>query len=95
MNALQSFIDINSQWFPYIISGHAARMDYYKVTLSERFPEWAVILLVAAIFYIGHAVFIPDVFASVHVLPSLSIFGLGIVMVVLILHLSFYFIFAF
>jgi hypothetical protein len=74
--------------------------------LSERLPTWAVILLVSVMFYIGHAIFIPDSFAPIHFLPALSILMLGIVMallrakirtlqLILVLHLSFYFIFAF
>ncbi len=67
---------------------------------------WTVILAVAIIFYIGHAVFIPDSFALAHVSSAFSILGLGIVVaflraklktlhIILVLHLSFYFIFVF
>ncbi|GEN87515.1 hypothetical protein [Oceanobacillus sojae] len=74
--------------------------------LEEHLPMWTVILAVAIIFYIGHVVFIPDSFAPAHVSSAFSILGLGIVVaflraklktlhIILVLHLSFYFIVVF
>lgn len=69
--------------------------------LAERLPPWAVVAVVAIVFYAGHAILIPDRFAPVHVLPALGILGLGVVLallrtlhLILALHLSFYFVFA-
>lgn len=74
--------------------------------LNERLFQWTVILLVAVIFYIGHAIFIPEAFTPIHTLPSLGILYLGAFLaflrmkletlhLILILHISFYFIFVF
>ncbi len=73
--------------------------------LAERLPTWAVVAIVAVVFYAGHAVLIPDRFAPWHVLPALGILGLGVVLallrarlktlhLILALHLAFYFVFA-
>lgn len=73
--------------------------------LAERFPTWAVLVASAVIFWAGNALFLPDKFAPVHVLPSLAILALGFVLaslrvwlgtlhLILALHLGFYFIFA-
>ncbi|MCC9196585.1 hypothetical protein QNO08_09815 [Arthrobacter sp. zg-Y820] len=70
--------------------------------LRERMPLWGVLVASAVMFWIGHAVFLPQSFAPVHVLPSLSILALGFVLASLrlalktlhlnlALHLSFYF----
>ncbi|MEZ5087523.1 MAG: hypothetical protein R2722_15180 [Tessaracoccus sp.] len=39
--------------------------------LAERFPTWAVLVASAVIFWAGNALFLPDKFAPVHVLPTL------------------------
>lgn len=73
--------------------------------LAARFPTWAVLVISAVIFWAGHALFLPDKFAPVHILPSLAILALGFVLaslrvrlgtlhLILALHLGFYFIFA-
>lgn len=73
--------------------------------LRERLPAAATIALVAVMFWLGHAVFLPDRFGLDSPLPSLAILALGLLMaglrarfqalhVLLALHLSFYFIFA-
>ena len=73
--------------------------------LGERLPIWGVIVASAVIFWLGHALFIPDSFAPTNWLPSLAILVLGLLLAVLrawqkslhlilALHLSFYFIFA-
>ncbi len=73
--------------------------------LAERLPTWAVLVVSAVVFWAGHAVFLPDVFGPVHVVPSLAILALGFVLgslrirlgtlhLILALHLGFYFIFA-
>ncbi|WP_341395791.1 hypothetical protein [Arthrobacter sp. G119Y2] len=70
--------------------------------LRERLPPWGVLAASAVMFWLGHAVFLPQSFAPVHVLPSLSILALGFVLASLrlglktlhlnlALHLSFYF----
>ncbi|MFV0453346.1 MAG: hypothetical protein ACK5LS_14100 [Propioniciclava sp.] len=64
-----------------------------------------MIVASAVIFWLGHALFIPDRFAPNNRLPSLAILGLGFALaslrvwlkslhVILALHLSFYFVFA-
>lgn len=74
--------------------------------LNEQLPKWIVVLLVSVTFYIGHAVFLPHKFAPVHILPSLGILCFGAFLaflrmklktlhLILILHISFYFIFVF
>lgn len=73
--------------------------------LGERLPVWGVIVASAVIFWIGHALFIPDRFAPTNWLPSLAILALGFALaslrvwlkslhLILALHLSFYFAFA-
>lgn len=73
--------------------------------LRERLPTWAVIGGVTSVFYLGHALFIPDRFAPTQPLAALGIIALGIVLsalrtrlktlhVLLALHLSFYFLLA-
>lgn len=73
--------------------------------LQERLPTWAVITASAVIFWLGHALFIPDRFAPTNWLPSLAILALGFALaslrvwlrslhLILALHLSFYFLFA-
>lgn len=73
--------------------------------LGERLPAWGVIVASAVIFWLGHALLIPDRFAPTNWLPSLAILALGFVLaslrvwlrslhLMLALHLSFYFIFA-
>lgn len=73
--------------------------------LGERLPAWGVIVASAVIFWLGHALFIPDRFAPADWLPSLAILALGFVLaslrvwltslhLILALHLSFYFVFA-
>ncbi|WP_152916015.1 hypothetical protein [Arthrobacter sp. RIT-PI-e] len=72
--------------------------------LGERLPAWGVLVTSAVMFWLGHAVFLRQSFAPVHVLPSLSILALGFVLASLrlglktlhlnlALHLSFYFVF--
>lgn len=73
--------------------------------LGERLPAWGVIVASAIVFWLGHALFIPDRFAPSHWLPSLAILVLGFALaslrvwlkslhLILALHLSFYFLFA-
>ena len=73
--------------------------------LGERLPTWAAIVVSAVMFWLGHALLLPDSFAPVHWLPSLAILALGLVLaslrawlkslhLILALHLSFYFAFA-
>lgn len=73
--------------------------------LGERLPTWGALVCTAVIFWLGHALFIPDRFGPNHWLPSLAIVALGLVMaslrgwltslhLILALHLSVYFIFA-
>lgn len=73
--------------------------------LGERLPTWGVIVASAVIFWLGHALFVPDRFAPTNWLPSLAILALGFALaslrvwlrslhLVLALHLSFYFAFA-
>jgi len=73
--------------------------------LGERLPGWGVIVASAVIFWLGHALFIPDRFAPTNWLPSLAILALGFGLaslrvwlkslhLILALHLSFYFVFA-
>lgn len=72
--------------------------------LGERLPAWGVIVASAVVFWLGHALFIPDRFAPANGLPSLAILALGFVLaslrvwlrslhLILALHLSFYFVF--
>ncbi len=73
--------------------------------LAERLSAWAVLVVSAVVFWAGHAVFLPDTFGPVHVVPSLAILALGFVLallrirlgtlhLILALHLGFYFIFS-
>lgn len=73
--------------------------------LRERLPTWTVMGTVSIMFYLGHAVFIPERFAPTQILPALGILGFGLVFSfmrarlgtlhgLLALHLAFYFIFA-
>ncbi|MCC3265238.1 hypothetical protein [Arthrobacter gengyunqii] len=72
--------------------------------LGERLPAWGVLTASAVIFWLGHAVFLPQSFSPVHLIPSLSILALGFVLgslrlsvktlhMNLALHLTFYFVF--
>lgn len=71
--------------------------------LAETLPRWAVIVATAVVFYLGHAIFIPQNFAPTNPLPALAILAVGAVFallrarlktlhLLLVLHLSFYFI---
>lgn len=73
--------------------------------LGARLPAWAVIVTSAVVFWLGHALLLPESFAPTHVLPSLAILMLGLVLaslrvwlrtlhLILALHLAFYFVFA-
>ncbi len=73
--------------------------------LGDRLPGWSVILVSSVVFWLGHALFLPDRFAPVHWLPSLAILVLGLVLaslrvwlgslhLILALHLSFSLVFA-
>ena len=73
--------------------------------LAERLPTWAVVVTSAVIFWLGHALFLPDKFGPGHLLPSLAMLALGLVLallrawlktlhLILGLHLAFYFLFA-
>lgn len=71
----------------------------------ERLSGPASVLLVAVVFYAGHAIVIPHRFAPPHWLPALGILAMGVVFaairersgtlhLLLALHLGFYFLFA-
>lgn len=45
--------------------------------LAERLPGWATTPIVAAVFYLGHAIVLPDKFAPPQWLPALGILGMG------------------
>ena len=73
--------------------------------LGQRLPTWVVVAATAVIFWLGHALFIPERFGITNWLPSLAILVLGLVLaslrawlktlhLILALHLSFYFLFA-
>lgn len=73
--------------------------------LGERLPRWGVVIVSAVMFWLGHALFLPDAFAPVNVVPSLAILALGLALaslrvwlttlhLILALHLAFYFILA-
>lgn len=73
--------------------------------LGERLPGWGVIVVSAVMFWLGHAVFLPERFAPTNALPSLAILALGLTLaslrvrlrsihLILALHLTFYFVFA-
>lgn len=73
--------------------------------IGERLSSWATTPIVATVFYLGHALLLPDRFAPPHWLPALGILGMGVACslvraqlrtlhVVLALHLAFYFVFA-
>lgn len=73
--------------------------------LGQRVPAWAVIVLSAVIFWLGHVLFIPERFGFQNWLSSIAILLLGFVLaslrawlktlhLILALHLSFYFLFA-
>lgn len=73
--------------------------------LRERFSGLAAVVLVAVVFYAGHAILIPHRFAPPHWLPALGILAMGVVFatirarsgtlhVLLALHLGFYYLFA-
>lgn len=73
--------------------------------LGEWLPARVQALVVAVMFYLGHAVLIPDRFGPSSVLPALAILTLGLTLsllraklgtlhLILALHLSFYFLFA-
>lgn len=73
--------------------------------VGERLPTWATIAVVAGMFWLGHALFLPDSFAPTNVLASSAMLALGTLFallrarlgtlhLLLVLHLSFYFVFA-
>ncbi|MGO3661022.1 hypothetical protein [Microbacterium gubbeenense] len=73
--------------------------------LGRRLPTWGVVASTAVIFWLGHALFIPERFGLANWVPSLAILGLGLALaslrswlktlhLILALHLSFYFLFA-
>ncbi|KAB1656029.1 hypothetical protein F8O01_11390 [Pseudoclavibacter chungangensis] len=73
--------------------------------LAERLGRWPVVVTTAIVFWLGHALFIPDRFAPANLLPSLAILALGLVQatlrdrlstlhLILALHLAFYYAFA-
>lgn len=69
--------------------------------LREQLPAWATVAGVALMFWLGHAVFLPDRFGPTSPLPSLAMIALGLLFallrarlgtlhLLLALHLSFY-----
>lgn len=73
--------------------------------LGQRLPGAAVIVASAVLFWLGHALLIPDRFAPSELVPSLAILALGFALaalrvwlrslhLLLALHLAFYFVFA-
>lgn len=73
--------------------------------LRDRFPLAATIPVIAVVFYLGHALLIPELFGPTNVLPALGILAMGAVCaairartgtlhLLLALHLSFYYLFA-
>lgn len=73
--------------------------------LREVLSPWATVLLVAIVFWVGHAVFIPHRFGLDNPLAGLAMIGLGVLFasirtktgtlhLLLVLHASFYFLLA-
>lgn len=73
--------------------------------VREHLGPLRTVMVVALVFYAGHAVFLPHAFAPVHVLPAAAIIALGCILAGLrqwtgtihlnvALHLAFYYAFA-
>ncbi|MFD1716923.1 hypothetical protein [Georgenia deserti] len=71
--------------------------------IRERLPAWATVAVVAGMFWLGHAVFLPDRFGPAHPVPSAAMIVLGAAFallrerlgtlhLMLALHLAFYFV---
>lgn len=72
--------------------------------LGERLPAWGVLVGSALLFWLGHALLLPDRFGPLTVVPSLVMLALGLALaalrvrlgtlhLILALHLSFYLVF--
>lgn len=76
-----------------------------QIYLGERMSAWVTVPLVAVVFYLGHAILLPDRFAPPNLLPALGILGVGLACAlvrarfkalhpILALHAAFYLVFA-
>lgn len=92
------WITVNVFWQDYLTFG------LLQSYLGERLPTRVTVPVVAVVFYLGHAIVIPDPFAT-NAVVALGIVALGLVLallrarlgtlhLILVLHLSFYFVFA-
>ncbi|MGC0274633.1 type II CAAX prenyl endopeptidase Rce1 family protein [Pseudactinotalea sp. Z1739] len=73
--------------------------------LAERLPTWGTITMVAVMFWLGHALLLPDTFGPANPLAALAMLAMGALFallrarlgtlhLLLALHLAFYFVFA-
>lgn len=93
------FMTVSVFWQDYLTFG------LLQSYVSERLPAWATVAVVTGMFWLGHALLLPEKFAPTNVLATSAILALGAVFalirarlgtlhLLLILHLSFGFIFA-
>lgn len=47
--------------------------------LGDRLPRWGAVAVTAVIFWLGHALYLPDRFGIASILPSLAMLALGAV----------------
>ncbi|MGO2110841.1 MAG: hypothetical protein ACTH31_04445 [Pseudoclavibacter sp.] len=73
--------------------------------LGERLPRWGAVTATAVVFWLGHALYLPERFGASSILPGLAMLALGLIFasmrawlgrlhLLLALHLAFYFVFA-
>ncbi len=66
------WITVSVFWQDYLTFG------LLQMYLGERLRPWAVLVASGLIFWTGHALFLPEKFGPVHLIPSLAFLAVGL-----------------